>query len=227
MNKIIFTAIYRPRFNESLGPLDDQYYGYLMPVRMFNKIYMIDTYHMDSPHWHMDNNDAYGGVILRAEKDHAINNDYTKYVVDYYYKHCYEITEETIDLKYELVCDLKDFKPISSNELYKYNKNDYIENVRLWHECKYPYGYNLIRKNAKENITLKIDNKVDMLIHELKCPEVIYEYEIEELQELVKNTNTYNKNRYNYLIKMNYLLEELKSSYIKRKNKLSKKYLNK
>lgn len=225
MGKILFTGIYKPLFSESKGSLDDQYYGYLMPVRALNKIYMIDTYHIESPHFYSDRaNTQYECVIIRAEEEHDKQHKYIPYISDYYYKHYYEVTEEDIDEKFKLVCDLKDYEPISDRELYKYNKEDYLEGVKLWWECKYPYGYNLIKKDAKENITLKINNRVNYLIYNFNRPRSLYEGDIKELATWTRLTKDYDKDKYNYLMEMNTLLKDLCDTFEAREKELIEKY---
>lgn len=228
MNNIIFTGIYKPKFNERISGLDDQLYYTLMPVRALGKVYMIDTYHMDSPIFFSDRcENQYDAIILRATEGHTKDKQYIPYISDYYYKHYYEITEDNVNEKFDLLLDLKDYKPINSKELYKYKEEDYREGIKLWWECKYPRGYCLIKKEAKENITVKLNNLVDKYIYDLRSPKSMYPSDLSELIDLSMLCDDYYKNRYNYLIEMNNLMEELKSKYNERQEKLYEKYLKK
>lgn len=46
--------------------------------------------------------------------------------------------------------DLAKFEKFSDN-VNEYNKKDVVTGVRLFWECGYPYGWNLLRRGAKRN----------------------------------------------------------------------------
>lgn len=193
-DKLIFGGIYKATTvvpNRYRDSSNDQKYGYFVPVCVENndvkKYYMIDTYEIDSSYSYGKEKTRYDNIVEKfvSMADSKIGYSvYHKAIFDYYYNNTVEVTESNIET-FELIADLRNYKPISDREAENYLEEDVLRCVKLWWECKYPYGYNLVRKNAKEDISRKIDAKIHDIMSYIKFPKAGYKGDFEQLEQLV------------------------------------------
>ena len=217
--KLIFGGIYKAttvvpdRYRDQLN---DQKYGYFVPVcvekKGIKKYYMIDTYEIDSNYSYGEENSQYNNIVnnlVNMENHETGNWAYHQAVCNYYYNNTVEVTLSNINT-FNLIADLKDYMPISDREAENYLEKDVLRYVKLWWECKYPYGYTLVRKNAKEDISKKIDAKINDIMSCIKFPKAGYETDFKELEKLVfnakENNVKYNNKEVKKILKIRELL---------------------
>ena len=200
--KLIFGGIYEAttvvpdRYKDSSN---DQKYGYFVPVCVENngvkKYYMIDTYEIDSSYSYGKEKTRYDNIVEKfvSMSDSKIGYSvYHKAIFDYYYNNAVEVTTSNIDT-FKLIADLREYRPISNRDAENYLEEDVLRNVMLWWECKYPSGYTLVRKDAKEDISRKIDAKIHDIVSYIEFPKAGYKEDFEQLEQLVsyaKENNT-------------------------------------
>lgn len=218
-DKLIFGGIYEAttvvpdRYKDSLN---DQKYGYFVPVCIENdgvkKYYMIDTYEIDSNYSYGEERLRYNNIVnnLVSMKNPEIGKwAYHKAIYNHYYNNTVEITTSNIDT-FKLIADLREYKPVSDRDSENYLEEDVLRYVKLWWECKYPYGYTLVRIDAKEDISRKIDAKIHDIISYIEFPKAGYEVDFKELERLVffakENNTDYDKKEVKNILEIRKLL---------------------
>lgn len=136
-------------------------------------------------------------------------NVYHYAVFNYYYNNTVEVTTSNIDT-FKLIADLREYKPVSDRYAENYLEKDVLRNVKLWWECKYPYGYTLVRKDAKEDISRKIDAKIHDIMSYIKFPKAGYKEDFKQLEQLViiakENNTDYDKKEVKNILEIRELL---------------------
>lgn len=226
--KLIFGGIYKATTvvpNRYRDSLNDQKYGYFVPVcvenKGFKKYYMIDTYEIDSNYSYGKEKSQYSNIVnnfVNMKSPEIGNWVYHQAIHNYYYNNTVEVTLSNIDT-FNLIADLKDYMPISSREAENYLEKDVLKYVKLWWECKYPYGYTLVRKNAKEDISRKIDAKINDIMSYINFPKAGYEMDFKELEKLVFNAKEKNINYNDKAVKN---LLEIRELLLKQEKQISK-----
>lgn len=205
---ITCSSVFRPKFSEGQGQLDDQYYGYLIPFQIdtydesirniSTSVYLIDTYHIERPFnsQKVSEYNNYSNYFLREDKVYKG----IPFVTDFYYQHCYKITSiEDLNKRFQFLCDLNDFKPCSESDYYNYNANDRID-LKLWYEG---HRFYLVKKNAIEDKTLLINNLICEVENNINIACIHSEYEMERLKTIVEANYDcdFDKDRYNKVVK--------------------------
>lgn len=201
--KLIFGGIYEAttvvpdRYRDSLNV---QKYGCFVPVCIENdgvkRYYMIDTYEIDSSYSYGEERSRYNNIVnnLVSMKNPEIGKwAYHNAVYKHYYNNTVEINISNINT-FKLIADLREYKPVSNRESENYLEEDVLRYVKLWCECKYPYGYTLVRKDAKEDISRKIDAKINDIMSYIKFPKAGYGGDFKELEQLVSYAKENNIN---------------------------------
>lgn len=201
--KLIFGGIYEAttvtpsRYRDSLN---DQKYGFFVPVCIesngVKKYYMIDTYEINSCYSYSEEKTRYDSIVknfINMKNPKIGYNVYHNAVFNYYYNNTVEITSSNVDT-FNLIADLREYNPISDRNAENYLEEDILRNVKLWWECKYPYGYTLVKKNAKENISRKINAKIHDIMSYIEFPKAGYEIDFKELEQLVYTAKENNIN---------------------------------
>ena len=200
------TFLYSANFEEGSSYLDDQYYGLLLPFQVGNDVYLIDTYHIT----HYGSYDEF----LKKRKENVVYSS-IPYVYDYYYKHYYKITsKEDLENRFRFSLDLDEFMPCDSDDWADYNYEDKYSRVALWYECRYhTRGYYLIKKSAKKNIKLCVENLMNSIMYENSAPYVKDKSSKKLLDKLVAENpeSDYDKERYKKVSKWIKYLEEVEA----------------
>lgn len=201
--KLIFGGIYEAttvvpdRYKDSWNV---QKYGYFVPVCIesngVKRYYMIDTYEIDSSYSYGEERSRYNNIVnnLVSMKNPEIGKGaYHNAVCNHYYNNTVEINISNINT-FKLIADLREYKPVSNRDSENYLEEDVLRYVKLWWECKYPYGYTLVRKDAKEDISRKIDAKINDIMSYIKFPKAGYGVDFKELEQLVSYAKENNIN---------------------------------
>lgn len=239
INKIVWGGIYRCtdknpcyRYGDSLN---NQKYYIWIPV-CFNyeddkgkeqiEYGMIDTYQVpynilfDSSKYHdeLEKLNGFEAIVFKLTKLQEKDNG--RYVrskaFDYYYSAFVELDDNNFK-SFELIADLHDYKKTSNYESKDYKEEDILRNIQLYFEHAYPYGIDLIRKDAKIDYEKKLNNVIREIYNEIKQPESINDYYIEKLKnvekEVIKNNVSYEKEKVNKIIKLNEFILKLEKEY--------------
>ena len=214
---ITCSSVFRPKFSESHGQLDDQYYGYLIPFQvdtydksthnLSTSVYLIDTYHIERPSrpQGVSEYNNYCDYFLKEDKVYKG----TPFVGDFYYQHCYEITSiEDLNKRFQLLCDLNDFKPCSKDNYYNYDVNDRID-LKLWYEG---HTFYLVRKTAEQNKILQINNLMNTVENGIHEARIYSDFEMTWLKALVRDSGDcdFDKERYDKIVKWyNYISNQI------------------
>ena len=218
-DKLVFGGIYKAttvipsRYRDSLN---DQKYGFFVPVCIesngVKRYYMIDTYEIDSSYSYGNEQTRYDTIVnkfINMKNPKVGYNVYHYAVFNYYYNNTVEVTTSNIDT-FKLIADLREYRPISNRDAENYLEKDVLRNVMLWWECKYPSGYTLVRKEAKENFSRKIDAKIHDIMSYIKFPKAGYEDDFKELEQLVffakENNNDYDSKEVKNILEIRELL---------------------
>ena len=174
----------------------NQRYSFWVPVRIKEstdyagrtipeKWYMINTYQIERPK-------------IGKFKDclEYLENifDNGKYAVanttNYYYSANVELSDRIMK-EFELIADLHDYKEEEyRNQADDYSEEDVVTGTKLYFEHAYPYGINLIKKNAKPNISNQIKNISSEILQGINNPSC---YASKDKIEDLKNKIAYAK----------------------------------
>lgn len=199
-NKILFGGLYKinPEKKNLLRMTsnyfengNNQRYGSFLPVctlknDVSESFFMVDTYQISTPS-RKDYSDLINKICSwnDPEKGSRIKNK----CFDYFYTGCFEITDENIEA-FDLVCDLRDYKPISTDEALIYDSNDIIRNVRLYQNHNYSWDYGargitLLRIGATPDVKKEL-KKVFSDVLDLKISSSDYDYNkaVSEFKEI-------------------------------------------
>lgn len=121
---------------------NSQRYGSFLPVCTLKndgseRFFMVDTYQINNPY-----GKDYFDLIKKicSWKDPEKGTQIKNKCFDYFYAGCFEVTGENIEA-FNLVCDLRDYKPISTEEALIYDDSNIIRNVRLYQNHNYSWDY--------------------------------------------------------------------------------------
>lgn len=141
----------------------NQCYGQFLPFcdEGTGKIYMIDTYHITE---HGMKNGSYQHILDdAAERGRSASSWFINACRTHcYYNDCVELCDANAHL-FEEQAYLPDWRIARNEECRDYADEDVIFGVKLWWECAYPGGLNLIRKNAKPNL----DKQVEAIVRDI------------------------------------------------------------
>ena len=143
--------------------LDEQTQGWWLPF--YDKegnIYMVDTYHIESPSLKATQRNVRDKILEEAEKKKDNSWLISRANTQYYYGGSVKVTEETEKYFVE-VCDLRNFEIAKWDDITDYNEEDYVLNVQLYWEHNYPNGICLLRKGAKKDIIKEAENFISKI----------------------------------------------------------------
>ena len=172
-------------------PVNDQKNHVFFPVCYNGNYYMVDTYMLGFSYGFPSRGGEGNGDKKTPIEKYAdgfalfADPEYGKWVLcqmNFAFKNYFRIDEESIGA-FELICDLHDYEIIRGSDAPKYRKEDVVEDVSLWEECNYPYGFTLHKKGGPIDWRRRISNYI--------CNDIRFgrpdpqEYEIAELKELI------------------------------------------
>lgn len=102
---------------------------------------------------------------------------------NYYYRSATILSDESIEL-FRLVADLHDYRWISARDAGNYNEEDVLRNIRLYSEHAYPDGICLVKKDAQEVMSRKIDSLIEDLKNSCGTP-FVPSWKKKELLDLI------------------------------------------
>ena len=207
-DKIVFTGVYKPKWDVSLGYMDNQYYGLSVPFIVNDRIVFVDTYHISFY-------GIYSAYVEQREKEVDVNHNFVPYISNYYYKHYkYVDTVSELEKNFELLLDLKECKPVTGDEVHFYK--DKFSNISLWFECCYrTSGYTLIKKDAKHDYGKKIAYLMNEIYSNITGSDMyLSSMGLSELEDAVKTADEngywYDKKFYDGLMKYVEFIQDFK-----------------
>lgn len=215
--------------------MNDQKYGIWIPLcystknekgEEIIKYGMIDTYQV--PCGILFSSEKYKDEIEKLSKFDSLvfkltklkDSDNGRYVrskaFDYYYSAFVELDNYNFK-NFELIADLHDYKTTYDAESKNYKEEDILRNVRLYFEHAYPYGLDLLKKDAKIDYEKKLNNVVREIYQDIKTPKSVNDYCINNLkkveQEVIENNCNYDKEKVEKIIKLNEFVFKLENEY--------------
>ena len=215
--------------------MNDQKYGIWIPLCYYTKnekeevvikYGMMDTYQV--PCGILFSSKKYKEEIEKLNKFDSLvfkltklqDSDNGRYVrskaFDYYYSAFVELDNYNFK-DFELIADLHDYKITYDAESKNYKEEDILRNIRLYYEHAYPYGIDLLRKDAKIDYEKKLNNIVREIYQDIKEPKSVNEYYINNLkkieQEVIENNFNYDIGKVEKIIKLNEFILKLEKEY--------------
>ena len=241
INKIVWGGIYRCKDRCPCTKYDyvmnDQKYGIWIPLCYSEKnekdeevikYGMMDTYQV--PYGILFDSKKYKDEIEKLNKFDSLvfkltklqNGDNGRYVrsnaFDYYYSAFVELDNYNFK-DFELIADLHDYKETRDYESKNYKEENILRNIRLYSEHAYPYGIDLLRKDAKIDYEKNLNNVIREIYQDIKEPKSVNDYYINKLKEaekeVIENNIDYDKEKVNKIIKLNEFVFKLENEYEK------------
>ena len=210
--------------------LNDQRYNLWVPIHVpavhNDRIdrneawYMIDTYQIRSIY---DTNSVYNKIVDTFSNEFKQDGSSALYETgSYYYRSAVELSDYTFDLFEEWI-DLHDYHPIRERDSMDYDRDDIVENVRLFHEHAYPTGIILCKNSAKKDYWNSIEAACKEVLDSCKFPKVAGQYSIEKLKSLIMDAGDakYNKTRVTAIFRLLKDLVDLEEEFNNRYEKYS------
>ena len=222
MNKLVSKVKFGYLYKYS-GKLEgNQHYNLFVPVLRNNKLYMVDTYQIDTLGFKKAPFDTvYDTHVDLFTNKFSIDEDtYYAFSNGYYYKGRFEI-ETPADLNlFEEYINLNDYTYIPKNDKASlYNEKDIVEDIYLYHEDHYPCGRTLVKKGAKHDSWNTIETECANLLENFSGPTTGW-HRIDDLQKLIdeadKNGDHYNSQRAKAVVKYYELIKEFETLFNQR-----------
>lgn len=180
IDKVVFGGLYEVKSGtwNSNGGLNDQTYYLAVPVMDENgNLWMQDTYQLERPSCKSGESvtdaairnicsfgEGYEGWCLKSAR------------WNYYYKNQIMITSDYDLSKFELICDLHDYRGLEPWEEYRdYKPEDIVHNAILFQEHGFNWTYGtcgaiLVRKNAEKDPVRMLERAIANAYEDFKWP---------------------------------------------------------
>lgn len=159
INKVVFGGLYKVKAGTwNGGRLNDQCYCLAVPVMDSDgNLWMQDTYQLDRPFKDCGENISNAAIREICGFGEGYNGYCLQRAKNYYYKNQREIiTEDDLD-RFDLICDLHDYRALEPWEDYReYKSKDIVHRAILFNEHGFNWDYGtmgakLVRKNADKD----------------------------------------------------------------------------